>query len=234
MKLMIVSRDTRIREILTAWFEPRGYEIIAYKNPLKAVDNYDEVRPDAVLFNGVDFPRHWKIGLSTLRTDREKTDGIFILLSETSLTMEEADKAVYLGVNALFIRDIRSDADIEDLEKLINRYKKPRNRLNETVLKGDRDRKVEMAFLHPETMSLVSGRFVDLSLQGGGFRPYESRHLMGLKPKTILRDCSIKGSAGIMTIDARIDKVDGLVEISFLASGVDKIFTLPDPRPPII
>lgn len=221
---MIVSRDTRTTDLLEGWFEPRGYEIITYSNPVKAVDNYGEVRPDAVLFNGMDFPRHWKIGLSSFRSERERTEGVFILLSEKPLSMEEADKAVTLGVNALFVRPLDEEGSLSDLEKLINRYKKPRSRYQDPVLKAERDRKVEMVFLHPETLNLVTGRFVDLSLQGGGFRPYESRHLLGLKPKTVLRDCSLKGEAGILSIDARIDRVDGLVEISFLASGVEKLF----------
>ena len=106
MKIVIVTSDVKLRKTVMDYFVPRNCEIIHYTNPIKAVDNYFEIDPDVVIFNVQDFPRHWKIGIQFLRDLKGRNDAVFILLSEKPLTTDEADKALYLGVNALFLKKI--------------------------------------------------------------------------------------------------------------------------------
>jgi len=63
MKLLWVSNDLELKENLRELWDNYELDLIQYQNARKAIDNLDEIDPQAVVFNGVDFPRHWKVAL---------------------------------------------------------------------------------------------------------------------------------------------------------------------------
>ena len=46
MKILLVSERDELHEFIKRNFIPRGAEIIQYYNPIKAMDNLDEVDPE--------------------------------------------------------------------------------------------------------------------------------------------------------------------------------------------
>ena len=72
MKILLVSERDELRDHIRRNFMPRGAEIIQYYNPIKAMDNLDEVDPEVVLFSAQDFPRHWKPFLCYCPSSKEQ------------------------------------------------------------------------------------------------------------------------------------------------------------------
>ena len=50
MILLVVARETRLVELLSSHFTSRGGNVIHYRNPIKAMDNLEEIQPDAIAF----------------------------------------------------------------------------------------------------------------------------------------------------------------------------------------
>lgn len=67
MKAMLVIEKDSIKHKVVEHLAPQGFVFIHYTNPLKAMDNIDEVAPEIVLFSAADYPRHWKPFLQLFR-----------------------------------------------------------------------------------------------------------------------------------------------------------------------
>ncbi len=73
MKALLVVEDDAIADAVRYYLQPLGLDVIRYRDPLKALDNLDEINPDAVIMSARDFPRHWKTIVVNLRATRPKS-----------------------------------------------------------------------------------------------------------------------------------------------------------------
>lgn len=61
MKALIISDDKEIIETFESYLSKKNVETITYSWFLKALDNIEEIKPDMLIINGEEYPRHWKI-----------------------------------------------------------------------------------------------------------------------------------------------------------------------------
>src|SRR6056297_3862262 len=101
MKTILVIEDQETKERISRHLMPLGFDFIHYLNPVKALDNIDEIEPDLVIFSAEDFPRHWKPFIRLLRAKHSKEEAVFILLTGENFSSEEASKATILDVNGM-------------------------------------------------------------------------------------------------------------------------------------
>ncbi|TVR01025.1 MAG: PilZ domain-containing protein [Spirochaetaceae bacterium] len=215
MKVLLVAEREEIREQLERHFTPLGLELIQYWNPIKAMDNIDEIDPDIVLFSARDFPRHWKPFLTFLRNHRTRYTSVFILLKPTDFAFEEASKAQHLGVNGLAEDTFSNRDEVNRLRDLIVRYKEVRDlRKNKRFVPHPEDR-IEFIFSHPRTMQFVTGRVEDISATGLRFIPDRPTIIESIESDTTLRHCSLRLGDTILNLTARIIRNDGALSISF-------------------
>ncbi|MEW5814538.1 MAG: PilZ domain-containing protein [Spirochaetota bacterium] len=216
MKILLVAEKENTKEILTIHLKPRGFEFIHYRNPIKAMDNVEEIDPDLVLFSAEDFPRHWKPFLNILREFRSKERTVFILLRGDLFPFDEAAKAVYLGVNGIISEDFSDRRKMIHLENLFCRYKNPADNRGSQRYIPDTADELEFIFTHPETMKLVTGLLSDISLTGASFKPDNPHLTADLKSGTELPFCSLKIGETIISINCRIVRNKQLVAIQFV------------------
>jgi DNA-binding response OmpR family regulator len=105
MKLMLVSESPQLRPLLEKLFPSKNADVIHYENPIKAMDNLEEIEPEIVVFAATDFPRHWKPFVIYLRNTFTRNEAVFILLVNNTFDEEEARKADYLDVNSVIEQD---------------------------------------------------------------------------------------------------------------------------------
>jgi len=55
---MLVAEERFLKNRFNSFFRTRGYQGLQYSNPLKAMDNLEELSPDVLLCSATDFPRH--------------------------------------------------------------------------------------------------------------------------------------------------------------------------------
>ena len=212
MKILLISGDTLIASRINRYFTPAGYGLIHYNNPLKAMDNYREIRPDVVLFHEREFPRHWKLAVKFLRELYSRDSSLFILLADEEFRDEDAHKAHFLGVNGI----MPYDGSMESLESMILRYKVAPDVRKSQQLVPVRDNSLNFMFMNPVNLQLITAHVLEISVIGAVLKVDEAYKVSGMEKGTVLKHCSLNTAGGIVDLDVRVEHSGSIMEIRFL------------------
>lgn len=198
MKTLLISDDLTVHDKLKTFFKGYNEEIIHYNNALKAIDNINEINPQIMLFNGVDFPRHWKVALKFFREKRDYRSGIFVLLIDAHFSQEEAMKASWLGVNGLIVIDEIEENRHKKLYDLLTRYYHMPDRPTEVPSPGD------LMFRNPLSNRLCMGELKYTSQTEARFMPREASQVLNLQNGDIIQGASLKQNDRISTVNFKV------------------------------
>ena len=101
---------------------PAPVEIIHYSQALKAMDNIEEIDPDAIIINACDFPRHWKTIVQFVRQERARKNCPIIVLHSDTFTGEDADKAYVIGINGMVPDSLPPREKAGRIQGILTRY----------------------------------------------------------------------------------------------------------------
>lgn len=169
MKVLLVAERESLRDAAARNLGPQRAEIIWYRNPIKAMDNLDEVEPQVVLFSAQDFPRHWKPFLALLRSTWDKSESIFILLNGDDFPKEEAAKAEALSVNGIVHENLEDARELNRLRNILSDYSELYEARGDRRAPVDASDHVELVMTHPVSLRLITGRVEDVSVSGLAF-----------------------------------------------------------------
>jgi DNA-binding NarL/FixJ family response regulator len=215
MKLLLITAREENRNLIFNHFEKLGYDFISYDNPLKAMDNLQEITPDVVLFNAEDFPRHWKPFLQVLRQLFPRDKSVFVILKGESFNSDEALKAGSLSVNGVISESFDSDEEKMQLESILSRY------IVHNDLRGPRRYKkgiyenVEFLFNHPVNFTMLTGCVSDLSFDGIRFNPDCPQLTADIKEGTNIPACSIRFGDFICSVGVRVVRNNKSISFRF-------------------
>lgn len=215
MKILLVSERDELRKYIRRNFMPRGAEIIQYYNPIKAMDNLDEIEPDVVLFSALDFPRHWKPFLIFLRDSKAREQCVFVILTGDEFDHEEADKAQALQVNGIVHERLHDRRELARLKELVNRYRDIGDARTERRLVPTQIDRIGFVFTHPMRMELICGGVEDLSAAGIAFVPADRRKTMDLQVGSRIDVCSLRVGATIIAFPATIVRNERSLSLAF-------------------
>lgn len=120
MKAIIISDDKVLVDFYKNIFTAKKIDIINYKWLLKAMDNVEEIKPDFIIVNTFEYPRHWKILSQFLKSGIAGDKICFILHSSLQLENDELLKAKHLLVDGI-ITSTNSD-QVEFLNEKIDEF----------------------------------------------------------------------------------------------------------------
>ncbi len=213
MKAMLVSEAADSGEKLKPIFRENSFELIHYRSPVKALDNMEEILPDAVIINAMDFPRHWKVITQYIRWDNTKEKIIIILLTNKNFVESDADKAIKIGVQGIIeIRDGNFSCILAELKKIFARYG--------YASKSDADNdglaeQVQFLFTNPVTEVIITGTVKNLTKTGLSFLPDMPANTAELKEGEILNQCSLKIENNVIVPSCKVKSNNQLIELSF-------------------
>jgi hypothetical protein len=226
MKALVVARSDALKNLLAYHLKPLGFEILFYSDPVKLLDNLEELDPELILMSAADFPRHWKTLLKVLRGERSKEECVFILLAG-ELPMEEAAKATHLGVNGIVGADLNDKQQVRQLAQLFRRYRsvKDQRRFHRLLL-TPKDR-VQLVFVHPRSSVIVTGALSEISIQGAGFKPAAAESSGDLRRGEDIALAALRVEEDILTLSGRVTRNRGELGLqftSFETGGHHKLF----------
>ena len=114
MKALIISDKQEIIDFSEKFLKENGYDIIVYRWLLKAIDNIEEIQPDLIILSAAEYPRHWKTLASFVKSGIGGNNVQIYLYDPDSLSDEEKQKAVELG-----IKDYITSLNTKNFEKII-------------------------------------------------------------------------------------------------------------------
>ena len=226
MKLLVVAQREDLKNLVVYHLNPLGFEIVFYSDPVKVIDNLDEIAPEMVIFNAQDFPRHWKPVLKLLRERRSKEQSVFVILVKDP-PFEEAAKASHLGINGIIDAGLSEKQQMHQLEQLYRRYRSMKDKRRfHRVIPSEID-SLTLIFSHPRTLALVTGSLVEISIRGASFRPYDPSLTADLKRDDLIPTCTLRAGDQLLNISARVTRNKeeiGLQFRSFETGGHHKLF----------
>jgi len=216
MKAMLIADSDASVVTLSRCIKPYGFDTIRYRSALKAIENIEEIAPDAVFISTGDFPRHWKTIVQYIRSDTDKESTVIILLINGRFTAEDADKAVHIGVQAILTETLEASNDEQKLKQVFARYR----HLGEEGLVYGRDGIEEHAvflFTNPVNDTIITGKIDSLGQTEIRFKPDAPSSTSDLAPGELLDQCSLKIDGTILSPVCMIKKNTNVMVLEFVA-----------------
>ena len=219
MKALIVIDSDPAYNLVSFYLRPLGFDFVRYRLPLKAMDNVDEVDPDAVLISAEDFPRHWKTLVQFIRTERDKKRTAIVILKGSTFSYEDAAKASFLGVNGIASENLDDPEEIDRVQSILARYKSVKNgRSARRFRPGDWER-LEFILSSPDSGAIVTGRIVSISNTGLAFESDSAADLARFPAGTEFPDCSLRVDDAILSASCSLVRTEP--DVAFTFTGMD-------------
>ncbi|MEI6388807.1 MAG: hypothetical protein WCQ50_19500 [Spirochaetota bacterium] len=213
--LLLIEDDDKAREI-GAWLKPLGYESVRYRSALKALDNLEEINPEALVASAADFPRHWKVIVNVVRASRTSEECVIILLKGDSFDDGDSDKATHLGVNGMISEQLSDPAEQSVFFNLLRRYSSAMDLLGSERLPASDGERFTFLCTNPETGRIMGGRVLRVTTKGLSISPSDSA-FASLSIGTVIPDCSLRVGKGIVDLDCEVLRSGISVGLSILA-----------------
>jgi DNA-binding response OmpR family regulator len=234
MKLLLVASSDKQTNALGYHLKPLGFEVERISNPIRALQELEEMDPQAIVFHAGDFPRHWKTLLMLAREKRNKEELIFILIAPADFDLDEAAKAAHLGVNGIIGENFTDKKELYRLEELVRRYRSMREKRNFARLIPTGADSVAFAFTHPRRLALVIGQIKEISIQGTSIDPDPASEISDLDVGQEIHGCSLKVGDEVISVTCRLTRNTdelGFQFLSFEEGGHHKLLMYIQDRP---
>jgi len=206
MNLLLVSLKDEFQHVLGYHLKPLGFQVTHLTDPVQAIQKFDDLQPEVILFHAGDFPRHWKPLLRLVRDKRSKEETVFVLLIGEDFELEEAAKAAHLGVNGILHADLADKQEIYRLEELFRRYRTVRDKRNFNRLIPSETDVVGLAFTHPRRLTLVLGTLREISIQGASFLPNPACMITDLEVGQEISRASLLLGEEVVSLNCRVTR----------------------------
>ena len=215
MKLLLVLGDADTFNIILHYVKPLGFDLIHYTHVLKAMDNIDEIDPQAIIISAKDFPRHWKTMVQFVRSERPKDVCPIIILKGTHFPVEEASKASYLGVSGIVTETLDNPSEVDRLQGILGRYIQVDEKRHNPRFHTESWQKFGFTFTRPADNVLVTGEVKNISTGGLSFLPDNSSLLNDIALNTQLADCSLRAGDSMLNPVCRLNRTGRIVSLEF-------------------
>ncbi|MCX7788128.1 MAG: hypothetical protein N2442_10580 [Spirochaetes bacterium] len=208
MKVLLICEREKVKDQLVIALSSYLVEVIWYRDPIKAMDNLDEIDPDTIVLSAADFPRHWKVFLAFVQGTIKKSVSVFLLISDT-FDREEKSKAEALGVQGIFHEELRNETEWESLINVLHPPAKGKGEQGiptskESFFEPSPKDRIELLFLHPETLHLIEGKITRIGKETLWFLPSKKEKTQDLTPPLHLPACSFRVGSSLHTIDLEL------------------------------
>lgn len=220
MKVLLICEREKVKDRLLSVFSSCDVEVLWYRDPIKAMDNLDETDPESVILSASDFPRHWKVFLAFLQGTFPKAIPVFLLIDNT-FDEEERSKAEALGIRGLIHEEL---TDPQERESLIEGLHPPPKgeaggpQPKEPYFEPTPADRIQLLFLHPETLTLIEGTVTRIGKDTLWFDPLKKEKTLDLSPPLLLKGCSLRVGNSLHTIDLSLVENREQLVLRFLST----------------
>jgi DNA-binding response OmpR family regulator len=232
MKLMLTLGTEALRTKLEEILKPLAVEPIVYRHIQKAMDNIEEIAPDAIIIDAVAFPRQWKSFVQFIREPKHEKETKHkkhcpvILVKGRRFSPSDKNKAVFLGVDAIINDSLAKESDITNLLSIIHASvsdSEHKLKIENICEKG----RFGLLITHPVNGILLSGTVKTVSEDGLDFCPDQPALAQTISLHEELPACSFRAGDMILSPVLRLVKREPNLYFTFVSfpGNEQKIFT---------
>jgi DNA-binding response OmpR family regulator len=220
MKLMVICASADVFDRIAVNIKPLGFELVHYRHVLKAMDNLDEVDPQAIIISARDFPRHWKALVQFVRQERNKSLCPIIILHGRDFSEEEAAKGFYIGVNGMVSENLEKGGEIDRLQRILGRYIAAEERRDVRRYYVDEQSRIGICIAHPLDNTIITGTVRTISSKGIAFKADEPGLVKNITVNEKITGISIRVGDAFIAPQGRLisKKPDLVIEFSSITS----------------
>jgi DNA-binding response OmpR family regulator len=116
--LVVISKSAEIRKSFLESYSLLGFEVSVSEDILELIRDLNVLEPDYVIMDIDKLARRWKIAASGLRLAQRK---IMIILIAETVTLEEANEALTLGVSGIIVKPFLPEFHLKRVYDIIRR-----------------------------------------------------------------------------------------------------------------
>jgi hypothetical protein len=215
MKLLLVLASDDTFNNVSLFLKPLGFELIRYRQVLKAMDNIDEADPLAIIISAKDFPRHWKTMVGFVRYERGKNECPVILLKGDNFPREETDKAMHLGVNGIVLETLKDSIEVDQLQSILARYVSVDDKRKNRRYRAESWTRFGFMFSSPLDDQVITGAVKTVSSTGLSFEPDHPALIKDLVLDSEIPGCSLRAGDAILSPSCVLRRTGKIVSMEF-------------------
>lgn len=192
MKLLVILDSDEILAIISEKIKPLGFDLIRYRQVLKAMDNVEEIDPTGIIISAQDFPRHWKTLVQFVRSERPKEVCPIVVLTGPGFSTDDAAKAVYIGVSGIVHENLSRPAEVDRLQNILGRYIELEDKRRSRRYHAESWTRFGLCLANPRTKEIITGEVETLSSTGISFAPDDPQLIESIPNDEELADCSLR------------------------------------------
>jgi hypothetical protein len=217
MKLLLILGSDETNELISLYVSPLGFDLIRYRYVLKAMDNMEEIDPAGIIISARDFPRHWKILVQFVRSQRSREECPIIILKGENLPLEESSKAFFLGVSGIVAESLETPEEIERLQAILGRYIPLEERRKARRYYSGVWNRLGFLVFNPLTGVIIPGEIKNLSASGLSFLPINSSMTKDITLNMELPECSLRIGEEILSPVCRLVRTGRIISLEFIS-----------------
>ncbi|MDR3248865.1 MAG: PilZ domain-containing protein [Treponema sp.] len=221
MKLLLVVGSDDTYDLISLYIRPLGFEMIRYRQIIKAMDNMDEADPAGVIISANDFPRHWKAMVQFIRAERAKEICPIIILTGKNFPLESTTQAYYIGVSGI-VDETLSTSDLDRLQTIISRYIPVDERRRSRRFYTAEWNRFGFLLSNPVDKVIIPGEVKNISSSGLSFSPAYSALMKDIGLHTVLPQCSLRAGELILSPVCRLARNGRIVSLEFVSFPGDE------------
>ena len=226
MKLLLVLAADETHNNISLCVKPLGFELIRYSHIHKAMDNIDEIDPNAIVISARDFPRTWKTMVQFVRSERAKDVCPIIILKGDNFPIEESSKASYLGVSGIVDETLNDSTEISRLQGILGRYLPVSEKRKSRRFQAENWQRFSFVFARPGDHALITGKVNTISTGGLSFVPGNHSMMKSVTLNSVLGECSLRTGDTILSPLCRVARTGKYYSLEFVSFPEGELETL--------
>ncbi len=217
MIALLIAASDYIEDIVKVHLEPLGFDHVRYRQALKAMDNIDEINPDAILISAEDFPRHWKTLVQFVRNEHPRDKLSIVLLKGEHFAYEEAAKAAHIGVNGIVDETLSTEEERERLKGILGRHIPVMEQRHSSRFIPNVHDRIAFIFTQAKDGTIIFGNVESFSHSGLLFKPRNPSHCNDLVLESKLSHCSLRLGDNILSPICKLIRNGRMLAIEFIS-----------------
>jgi len=231
MKLLLVFSADDNCNIISRSIRPLGFEMIRYRQVLKAMDNIDEINPSAIVLSARDFPRHWKFLVQFVRSERANETCPIVILKGGNFSTEEMTSAYFLGVSGIIDDSLNNPGEIGRLKNILSHYAPlgappPEEKRKHRRFHMEPWHRACILAVNRRERSLVTGDLENISAGGMAFVPANCAPVGEASLNDEFNECSLRLGDSVLSPVCRLVRAGEkpAMEFASFPEGEERIF----------
>jgi hypothetical protein len=215
MKLLLVLGSDETGNLISSYVEPLGFNLIRYRHVIKAMDNVDEIDPTGIIISARDFPRHWKVLVQYVRSERPKEICPIILLKGDNFPLEETSKAFFLGVSGVVSEALSERTELDRLQGILSRYIPLDEKRRARRYQVENWNRFGFLIYNHHDKTIIPGEVTTVSGKGISFVPANTNMMKNIRLNMELPECSLRAGNAILSPVCVLVRTGRVVSLEF-------------------